>query len=163
TAPFIVEPVPGRRLTTVAADPGLTPYFTATDQPVLAAHRLLAEMAVVYFDAPNTKTAREIAAVPPRTWVPDASFTQALLDGMASSPVLAGVTLDGLFAVPPAAGARGRGELVRSLSPVVASSDRGLPASAIRTTRHRLEGFGAYLDRDNTQAADLFEDLARSL
>jgi hypothetical protein len=163
TAPFIVEPLPGRRLTTVAGDPGLDAHFAPSDQPVLAAHHLLAEMAVVYFDAPNARAPREVTAYPPRSWLPDADFTQALLDGLASSPILVGQTLDGIFSVPPAAGAKNRGELVRSMAPVIANDDRSLPGSSIRTVRRRLEGFGGFLDRDNAQAADLFDGLERSL
>jgi hypothetical protein len=163
TQPFTLEARQGRRVAAAAGDSGLVRHFAPTDQPVLAAHQLLADLAVIYFDAPNVKN-RGVVALPPSDWRPDPAFLDTLLDGLGTSPVLAPMTLDTLFTtVSPAAGTRGRAPLVRTLAPLRDSAANSLPATPIRTSRHKLDSFGSILDRDNQQAADLFDDLERSL
>jgi hypothetical protein len=164
TQPFAVEPQPGRRITAVAPDVGLAAHFAPTDDPVLAAHQLLADLAVIYFDAPGARTPRAVAAVPPRSWSGDPSFVHAVLDGLATSPLVSGITLDQLFSeVPVAASGRGRSPLVRRLTDPDVPASHSLPASSIRSTRQRLEQFGSFLDRDNDDAANVFDHLQRNL
>jgi hypothetical protein len=163
TRPFVVEPEPGRELSAIAPDPGLGADFASTDDPVLAAEHLLADLAVIYSDAPGSRTPRVVVAAPDRSWTGTPLFVRTVLDGLATSPLLQGVTLDQAFTVPLATSARVRSSLVRTLAPTTVNPDHVLPGSLIRSSRHRLDGFGGLLDRNDQQASDLFDGLDRSL
>src|SRR4051812_18318101 len=105
TQPFTLEARQGRRISAASADGGLLPHFAANDQPVLSAQHLLADLAVIYFDAPGAKS-RAVVAMPPPDWRPDADFLAAALGGLGTSPVLTPMTADGLFnSVAPATAA----------------------------------------------------------
>jgi hypothetical protein len=142
------------RVDAVAADTGLTDHFTAVPS-VLAAHQLLADLAVIYFDSPGLT--RAVVAMPPRSWRPDSTFVDAVLDGLTSSPLVQGMTLDQVFdGVPPALTAR-RQPLIRALNPNQPVT--ALPADQIGAARRHLESFGAVLDSDNP----LFESIENTL
>jgi hypothetical protein len=126
----------GRRVQAAAADDGLAGHFRS-GAGVLAAHQLLADLAVIYFDFPGRT--RGVVAVPPRSWVPGAAFLDAFLDGLASSPVVDPVTLDDYFALAP------RRPLVRALAPA-STTGVTLPVTTIRSARARLDAFGAILE-----------------
>ena len=140
--PFELGARQGRRVQAGAADDALAQHFRSGPTAVLAAHQLLADLAVVYFDAPGRR--RGVVAVPPRTWVPGAAFLAAFLDGLMSSPVVDPVTIDEYFTIPPASAGRGR-PLVRTLKPDVTGGP-ALPVASIRAARARLDAFGAVLD-----------------
>ncbi|MDQ1398066.1 MAG: hypothetical protein QOG64_3325 [Acidimicrobiaceae bacterium] len=164
TQPFAIEARQGRRLSAAAADAGLSAHFAPSDDPSLAAHQLLADLAMIYFDAPGSRTPRAVVAVPPRGWTPDITFLTTALDGLSASPVLSGITLDQLFStVTPAAATKGRGPLVRTLTPPPPDSDAAPSGTAVRTTRRRLNAFGSMLEPDNQPSADLFDDFQRGL
>lgn len=138
----------------VAADPGLAAHL-ALDEPVLAAHRLLADLAVLYLDRPGR--ARASVVVPPPGWVPDGTLVGAVLSGLANSPILEGATLDTVFdRVPPASS--GRAPLVRRIAP---GSDpvAELPGSTIRSLRRRLDAFNTILEPANP----LYDRIERTL
>ena len=139
--PFELGARQGRRVQAGAADEGLAAHFRP-GAGVLAAHQLLADLAVLYFDFPGR--ARGVVAVPPRGWVPGAAFLAAFLDGLTSSPLVEPVTLDDFFAIPPASAGRNR-PLVRTLRPDAADG-AALPVAPIRSARARLDAFGAILD-----------------
>jgi hypothetical protein len=61
----------------------------------LAAQRLLAETAAVYFERHNAPD-RGILIVPPQLWDPPRGVARALIDGLAGAPWLEPVTLSGL-------------------------------------------------------------------
>jgi hypothetical protein len=163
--PFELQTRSVRRPVALAADDQLAAHFLPNpvpgeahaDDPVLRAHQLLADLAVVYFDSPGK--VRGAVAVPVRAWAPDQAFLEALLDGLASSPVIKTTTLDDLFATVPPATA-GRSTLTRSLVP--GPPPTPLPFSSIRTTRHRLDAFGSMLDADNPIGNQLEEVLLAS-
>jgi hypothetical protein len=135
--PFQLAGRPGRRLTTVAADTGLTSRFDEKD-PVLAAHHLLADLAMAYFEFPaNT---RGVVALPSPSWRPTAPFLDAFLSGLGASPVLAPMTLDQLIDSVPAATTSRRVPLVRRLT-TTAPKPVPLPTN-LRTVRKRLDDFG---------------------
>jgi hypothetical protein len=146
----------GRRLDATLADAGLTGHFRRTDDPALAAHQLLADLAVIWFDAPARR--RGVVALPPRSWRPTAAFLEPFLDGLARSPVLAPVTLDSVFEdVPAASGARGR-PLVRTL-PTRPDAGPSLPVADVRAARDRIDAFGAVL----TPGEPVFNRMERTL
>ncbi|HEY5246036.1 MAG TPA: DUF6049 family protein [Acidimicrobiales bacterium] len=85
-----------------ASDGELAAHFTADPRdPALAATQLLADLAMIHFERPNTTGtgagARGVVAVPPAGWAPNASFDDQLLAGLATNPVVTPVTLDDFF------------------------------------------------------------------
>ncbi|MGH9154286.1 MAG: DUF6049 family protein [Acidimicrobiales bacterium] len=149
--PFEVAAPDVRSPAVLAGDTGLATYFSPSDDPVLAAHHLLADLAVIYRDQPSRR--RAVVAAPPRTWLAPAAFVETLLAGLESSPVLRATTLDGIFDEVPPATTRGQVALVRRLVPLVAS--RPLPAAEIRATRATLRSFASMLKPDNPLDDDL--------
>lgn len=123
--PGNLSPSPVRRLrapgevTALVADPWLSPLLAGQppgtpdlaasgawpggQDPALAAQRILAETAALYFEAPFAPAPRGLMLVPPRLWDADPSALNALLAGMAGAPWLAPVTLPELAAQVPAA------------------------------------------------------------
>jgi hypothetical protein len=154
TAPFQIEVPAGDNPLAATIDSGLSRHFERTDQPVVAAHRLLADLAVIYFDHPG-REGRGIVLAPPRRWQPDPAFLAAFLGGLEDSPILATTTVDRFFDTVPTATARGA-PLVRRLATV---DDRTpLPATSIDAARRRLDSFGTLLERGNERLDD-FESL----
>lgn len=94
------------------ADPG---------DPALAATQLLADLAMVHFERPNTTAARGMIAVPPTGWSADPIFDLVLLDGLTENPVVQPVTLSRFFSAVASAGTRqllepGHGGMTRALA-----------------------------------------------
>ncbi len=94
--------------TAFASDPGLTPFFdTTTADPVLAAQQLLAEIALIFFEAPDATVQRAVVVAPPN-WNAGADFASTLLDGLTPQPgepqpLARATALSTLFALPRAA------------------------------------------------------------
>ena len=96
----------GRAMHAVMADAALADRLTATDDPVLNAHLVVADLATLFFDRPNTARGA-VLAVPADLNVPEATY-DALLSSLARPSVDAGnaagghqiiapMTLDDLF------------------------------------------------------------------
>lgn len=158
TSPFSVRGETDRTQAAMAADAGLAAHLTATPDPVLNAHRLLADLAVLFFDAPAA--VRGVAVVAPETWVPDAAFLDALLTGLASpSAVVRPVTVDEVFRdVAPATGADGE-RLARELVPGPAPASLAGYADRLRLTRLALTGYRSMIGPVNPR----FDELERRL
>jgi hypothetical protein len=139
--PFQLEGRPGRRVSAVSADAGLTAHFTSSE-PVLNAHQLLADLAVLYLDAPAQR--RGVPVLGPRTWTADPAFLSTVLQGLATSPLLTPMTLDDLFAIPGAVTSR-RQPLVRTPAKSDPTEPASFPAATIRDTRRRLDSFRTLL------------------
>ena len=148
TAPFELETRQVQRPVALAADAGLGAHFDDRDDPVLGAHRLLADLAVLYFDRPGRT--RGVVAVPSRAVPLDRAFLDTVLDGLANGPVITATTVDGVFgAVPVATTARGD-TLRRGPRPgtgIVAAN--ALPAEQLNAARATLQSFTEMLDSDN--------------
>ena len=80
TRPFVLEDADGARLEAAAADTVLTDHFDDRE-PVLAAHHLLADLAVLYFDAPGRQR-RGVVVRPPTGWAPSADFLSTVFAGL---------------------------------------------------------------------------------
>lgn len=143
--PFDLDARSVRRPHVLAADGGLSADFESSDDPVLAAHRLLADLAIVYFDRPGRP--RSVVAAAPRTWRPTTAFLDALLGGVATSPVLAGSTVDGAFDAPAATTASGATLVRRLASPKPGPATA--PAVQVNDARRRLVSFSSMLTADN--------------
>jgi hypothetical protein len=79
------------------ADPTVDPALTATwpteHGPALAAQRLLAETAALYFESPFTDRTRGVLLAPPQRWDPSPEALRALLQGLSTAPWLRPVTV----------------------------------------------------------------------
>lgn len=152
TQPFELE-LRSRGFQAAAADPQLTADATRPGNPVLAAHHLLADLAVVYFDRPGRPGV--VVLAPPRDWRPAPEFLSAFLGGLRAHPVVGAVSLDGVFEVPVLTS--GRRPLVRQLTPQPPPSR--YPAGAARAARRRLDSFSTILEPGNA----VFDRIERTL
>ncbi|MCU1373324.1 MAG: hypothetical protein JWO68_610 [Actinomycetia bacterium] len=93
--PFALD-AGGDDVEATSVDPGLLAHFRAgSSDQVLAAHHLLADLAVLFFDSPGT--ARGAAIRPPEGWRPNAAFLDTVMHGLADAPILHPVTVERLF------------------------------------------------------------------
>ena len=100
TAPFLVADDIGGALPGAGLDPELQAHFEGRDDPVLAADHLLADLAVLYLDAPGFDP-RGVVVAPPRGRPTDAELVRAALDGLQGNPLLRPVPLGELFTGVP--------------------------------------------------------------
>lgn len=152
--PFELDLRSVRRPQVLAADKALSSHFADSSDPVLSAHRLLADLAVIYGDSPSR--ARVVVAMAPRSWKPSKLFLDALLAGISTSSIVTGTTLENGFADIEPATSRASTPLVRRLLP--SSNGGSLPATAIAGVRNRLTAFSSILDEANP-LDDGFEEL----
>lgn len=154
---FEVQDSFGQTQRAAAADTGLRARLDPTDDPVLDASTLLADLAVLYFDRPNLT--RGVTLTLPRVWEPDASFLDTLLGALETPGIIAPVTIDQLFARVPAATAGGENDpdgptLVRTLVPAESPTLGGYPG-ALSLTRLTTHGFASFAGRDNPRTASM--------
>jgi hypothetical protein len=90
--------MPNTQITVIGADTTLTSDFTRIASPVLAANVLLAELAMIYTELPNSNPPRGVAVMPPAVWSASPDFVQTLLSGLDNNPVVSAVTASSLFA-----------------------------------------------------------------
>ena len=128
--------VRGESMQAAAADAGLRAHFLSESDPALAAHHLLADLAVLYFDRPGLS--RGVAVVPPGDWQATPRFVDALLQGLANSPVLSSQTLATMFDEVPPLEQRGV-ETVRTLEDDPGPSLVPIDGRGVRTVRSRLD------------------------
>lgn len=94
TRPFRVAGSGATELDAFVVDAGLVAHFDRRD-PVLAAHLLLADLAVLHQDLPGL--ARGVVVRPPLEWEPSDVFLSTVLLNLSTSPLLRPVTLSELF------------------------------------------------------------------
>ncbi len=95
----------GAPLAAAASDSELAAHFTADpSDPALEANQLLADLAMIHFEEPNTPTPRAVVAVPPTGWAPSRAFDTTLLAGLTTNPLVKTTTLAGYFATFEGAG-----------------------------------------------------------
>jgi hypothetical protein len=148
TQRFDVVNSEGRPMRSVMADDGLASRLTATSDPVLNAHLVLADLAVLFFDRPNLSRGA-VLVVPREQMVPEQTY-DALLRGLSRPSIDAGIaegghqiiaplTVDDLFDVTdPATGtSRGQQVLVRPYTSDAPASLGSLPAD-VATTRAQI-------------------------
>lgn len=95
-----------RSIVTLASDEIAKNDFDVSKGGAWSAMRLLADLALTYFERPNTSSTRGIVIEPPATWMPTRSFDQSLFDGLATSPLLSSVTVDQYLSEVSPAGSR---------------------------------------------------------
>jgi hypothetical protein len=137
--PFQISTAHGPPVTAMVSSADLSARFSGPPgDPVLAAHQLVAELAQIYYEKPNDPTPRAVVAVAPNDWSANPSFVDALLGALAVNPIIEPVTttaLFGTFAGP--ATCRSGCRLLSS------NGGSGLPVTAIRTQRQRIDGFSS--------------------
>lgn len=166
TQKFDVIDSEGRAMRSVMADAALAARLTATDDPVLNAHLVIADLAVLFFDRPNTARGA-VLVVPDDLSVPQATY-DALLSSLSrpsidaasaagGHQIVAPMTLDDLFDATSAATGNSRAStLVR---PYSADEPAGLGSllDQVRATRARISSFativGSGADRATTRIA----------
>jgi len=144
------------RLAAVAADAGLGAHFVDNGDELLAAHQLLADLAMVQLELPNRRGGRGVAIVPPPAWHPDATFLATVLDGLATAPTLAPVTVDRLLSdvTPLLAGAN---PLARAVAPPDQQprSQAIGDAAAIRAARRPVSSLAAVVPAGTSAIAEI--------
>lgn len=147
--PFLVDAGDRNPLPAATVDSALADHFLVRD-PVLGAHRLLADLAVLFYDAPGTQ--RGVVVRPPSRWSPAAELLSVALHGLATSPVVRAVTVDDLFDRVKLLQRR-REAVVREPTAEPAAA---LPDRAILDARRFQEGFRDMLTAENdvTDALD---------
>lgn len=144
-------------VTVVAASADLTARFTdAPDNPVLAAHHLVAELAQLYFEKPNDVTVRGVVAEAPTTWTPSPAFVQALLGALQGNPMLEPVTTDTLMSSLRTA------ENCHESCRLSAATTPAVPGGAIRSVRQNLDEFASAAPAARTTSGELSDLLLSS-
>jgi hypothetical protein len=160
----LLEPIPDQSVTltrpfllgglndevqAAAADTGMTSYFNDHPNQALQAYHLLADLAVLWLDAPGDDR-RAVVAVAPRQWKASRAFLDALSTGLAQSPQAEAISLDTFFsAVDPALTPRGA-PLVRD--PAVPPPQLGLNeiVSEVRQNRRQLVSLASVTGQSTT-------------
>ncbi len=110
-------------------------FTSLRGNPALAATQILADLAMVHFERPNTAAARGMVALPPARWVPDPTFDRVLLDGLAQDPLVEPVTLSRFFGTVTNGGTRQL--LTSGTGPALGHSF----ARSVSRARARLDNF----------------------
>lgn len=138
-----------------ASDHALASQFAVHGDPVLAATQLLADLAMVHAELPNTGQ-RGLIAVPPSGWRPTRTFDRTLLKGLQGNPVVQPVTLSRFFSsVAPSTTTPTRRLATSSSGPSLSSS----LAHQISTARLRLTAFDGAVTKRTAVPMELAEAL----
>lgn len=125
-------------VTAAVADQGLAAHFVTGDDPVLAAHQFLADLAMIYFDNPGARP-KAVVAQAPLDWSGDPSFLRTLLSGLTDPGSFASTaTIGDVFRLFQAS----RDGSTRRLVSAAAGSVT-LPATKIRGSSQRLSAFSS--------------------
>jgi hypothetical protein len=157
TRPFVLA---GRstRVQAVAADAGLATHFDRAANQALAAHHLIADLAVIYLDRPGDDERRGVVAVAPRDWRPTRAFTDVITGGLALSPIVEPISLDTLFATVPNARDDAGANLVRKPAIPTPGSLAEVGAD-LAEARRNLDSLGSVLGSGNATSAVIEEQL----
>ena len=93
TAPFLI---PHSGVEAMASDAYLEADLADSSPPALKAQQMLADLALLYFDAPDDAK-KGVALLSPLGWRPDSGFISAVLSGISHSTIVQAVTLATLF------------------------------------------------------------------
>ncbi len=143
---FDVLDTDGEPIRAVQSDALLSERLIATPDPVLNAHVLLADLALLYFERPSIERGA-VLAIPAEFPVPEPTWN-ALLDGLADEVgpsarrVVTPMVLDELFRVVEPADGEGSDPLVRSFSGGPTVSLDGF-AERATSTRERIESYAS--------------------
>ena len=162
TQPFALAPGPsehGASPTAMVSDAGVGARLAAgnSGDVALDAVQTLAELSLIYYEAPNllgpgnTPAPRGVVGVAPAAWAPQATFVSGVLAGLEGNPVIEPVTLDQLFDQVPV-GADGQPVTRHPETPTA------LPAAVVRalhTARARQGALQSALSRSTEGSASV--------
>ena len=94
--PFALPGSPGT--TALAADAILSAQMVPGADPVLAAERLLADLALLHLERPSLSIPLGVVLLAPQGWSPSPAFVTTLLRGLSGNPLVASATLSSLYA-----------------------------------------------------------------
>jgi len=152
THPFELAGHPGIRV--LRADPALAGELAGGTDPVLAAHDVLADLAMLYFGRPNATHARGVVMASPPSASDDLTFLETLLGGLATADVVHPVTL-GTLASSVALGTSSSGApLVRSLA-TPGPQVHTLPSARVRRLEAEATDLASVFGRDSRPVAGL--------
>jgi len=157
TRPFVLT---GRqtRVQAVMADAGLAAHFDGSLNQPLAAHHLLADLAVLYLDRPGDDERRGVAAIAPRGWRPTRQFLYVLTTGLAMSPIVEAISVDTLFGAVPTARDDTGATMVRKPA-ILAPGSLAEVAADLADARRNLDSLGTVLGAGNATSAVIEEHL----
>lgn len=146
----------------VVADESLAGHVGESGDPILDAHHLLADLAVLYFDEPPARRAAVTAL--PTDELLDPALLEALLGGISAVSVLRPVPVATVFAEVPLAGSAGETDgsgapLARNLRPAVAT-DLGTLPQRLAGAQADVTSFAATVESTTPPQPD---DLSRLL
>jgi hypothetical protein len=145
--PYALDAGDGTSVEAVSADTGLSAHFRNRGNQVLAAHQLLADLAVIYLDAPSSP--HGVVVRPPSSWRPDPAFLAAALPALTSATILKPVTLDNLFIDVPPLSTQSR-PTIRALE--TTSKVNALPADRLASAQNTVTQLAALLDPNGDTA-----------
>jgi hypothetical protein len=161
--PFLLTSGAGPAIDAVALDRGITERLGTRVEPGLETSRLLAEMAMLWFEQPGI--ARGVVVPVDGSIRPD--VVKGLLAGVGAGGIFHAVTLDQLFADADPLRQPGGGRVDRALVPGDDGAIGGDLADALRATRTALASFVQLVGEDSPRAepvaAQLLVATARGL
>ena len=154
TRPFSVaaDGQGGVEIEATAPDPALAARY-GSDDPVLAAQHLLADLAVLHGDEPGPLQPRGVVVAPPDEIDVDPAFLAHLLDGIGTSPTLEPVTLDTYFRDVVREG--DQVPLVRVVTP--SGGTLGIGGGEVEAARSRLTGYASMVVSQDAAVQDLYD------
>jgi len=156
TQPFTLSAGRGVTATAVETDSELASDMAAGSggTTFLAAYRMLADLALVYYEQPNALSPRGLLVLPSAGALPGPGFVDTVLGALGTDPLVAPVTVDELFTDVPIATS------TRRLAS--ASSSSSLPAKQIRDGRARLTAFSTAVDAAASPVVRSLDDMLLS-
>ena len=146
TAPFEIDLRSDENPLGMAIDRGISGHFDAAhENPVLAAHQLLADLALIAAETPGE--ARGLVVAPAKPWIPNSTFVESVLGGFdASNGLFRAVRVEELFDEVPAFRARRSVVERRIVEPEEAMA---LDSGAVRQARERVASFSSLLGAES--------------
>ena len=152
TAPFELDLRSGDGPLALSIDRQISEHFdNADDEPVLAAHQLLADLALIATEAPGT--VRGVVVAPDSPWPSNPDFVEALLGGLdTTTGLFRSVSIDEIFDDVPPLRSR-RSPVARRL--VDPDSSMSFDTNAVQETRARVAAFASLIGPDNLLPLEL--------
>ncbi len=150
--PFQLTGRDGRRVAAVATDPGLEAHFNDGPSQVLAAHQLLADLAMIQQEQPNAT--RGVVVTIPSSWPVNPAFLATLLDGLQGSPMVTPMTVGRLFSDVAPLQTQRSGPVVRTVADQQPPGPTMTDAPAIRAARAALTGLASMAPTEPTLTDD---------
>ncbi|MEO7428015.1 MAG: DUF6049 family protein [Acidimicrobiales bacterium] len=146
--PFLIGSDRPPSVDAITLDPMVLERIDTTASPGLEVSRVLAELAVLWFEQPGVAR----AVVLPVGGSVRGPVVQGLLTGLSASGLFEAANLDDLFASASPLRQPGGGRVDRSLAPADARPIASALAGGLRSARDRLSSFTGLVGRDSPRA-----------